>query len=386
MPTLNFELLHENFDYIMFLKFDIAQNLKEIKANEIVVALTTIYDDDRNTFVILTNRKEPPLYKERYDEYIYSFSCDFHHFRRLINNCAINKFDAKNLLFKLLDQTFNGNSNFKKILVKQIPIKSSQIFFTSKSDLIIPHRGNNKYLDNLLDFLNQLEGINVFAGIDQEITEELLMFKNNYPNALFYNFTPNPVGPYVIRNQLIKQGKSDIIFFQDSDDIPCADRFKRITDHMIRNNCQLCGSHEVNLNYFDQTVRAIRYPKNVMTALDEGPRHSLLHPTSAITRNAFNLCGKLSEERVFGNDTKFLLHSYFTLDNIRNIDEFLYIRRSHPGSLTASPDTNIDSPIRLNLLYKWMLDFELIKSGKLNLEDSSLKYEEPGFRFQIKTL
>ncbi|MET4138982.1 hypothetical protein [Pedobacter sp. UYP1] len=123
-----------------------------------------------------------------------------------------------------------------------------------------------------------------------------------------------------------------------------------------------------------------------MTALDEGPRHSLLHPTSAITRNAFNLCGKLLEERVFGNDTKFLLHSYFILDTIRNIDEFLYIRRSHPGSLTASPDTNMDSPIRLNLLYKWMLDFEMIKSGKLNLEDSSLKYEEPEFRFQIKTL
>jgi hypothetical protein len=155
---------------------------------------------------------------------------------------------------------------------------------------------------------------------------------------------------------------------------------------MLEIGCQLCGSHELRMDYFDRTVRAFRFPANVKTALAKEPGHPLLHPTSAITREAFYSCGRLSEERTFGNDTKFLLHSFFVLNDIRNVDEFLYIRRRRPGSLTTATETMIGSPLRRSLLHNWNSDFEWVKRGLMPLESSSLTYQGPAFRFNVKKI
>ena len=61
--------------------------------------------------------------------------------------------------------------------------------------------------------------------------------------------------------------KKELIFFQDSDDIPCAGRFEKMTGYINKNGSQLCGSHELRLDYFDKTVRAHRFPIDVMAAL-----------------------------------------------------------------------------------------------------------------------
>jgi hypothetical protein len=143
----------------------------------------------------------------------------------------------------------------------------------------------------------------------------------------------------VVRNRFIEQSCNDLVFFQDSDDTPSTDRFDKIATYMKSSGCQLCGSHELRLDYYNRTVQAIRFPLDVIAALKTGPWHSLLHPSSAIMRDAYYECGKLSEEQTFGNDTKFLLYSYFVLNNIKNIDKFLYIRKKHPHSLTTAPGT-----------------------------------------------
>lgn len=384
MMFLSFEFLEQDFDYILCLKSDHPLGIFNADIKSLIRSLEVIFYNDQGTFVVLTQRKEAPLYQASNDEFIYSFSCNFHHFRKMIRKHHRPAFSSENLLFELLNDIGNGNSNLHSIIVRQIPIGIAEVSGPNNCDVVIPHRGNIGYLRNLMLFLDKVKNIKVFVGIDQFMPGKVLAFRKDHPNASFYYFKPNPVGPYVIRNWLADEGRADFLFFQDSDDIPCADRFERLSTYMVKNSIPLCGSHEIKMDYFNRTVRAVRYPKNVIAALKDGPAHALLHPSSAMTRDAFYLCDRLSEDRIFANDTKFLYHCYFKLKTIQNIDEFLYIRRSHPGSLTTSPDTSIDSPVRVSLINRWVVDFTLAKLGVLKPEDSCLNYKGSKLRYDVK--
>jgi hypothetical protein len=386
MHFLSFEFLNEELDYLMLLKFDFPDSFASHHIPPLIQSLESIYNDEERTLVLLTNRKEPPLYSVKAGEYIYSFSCKLSHFKHTVYQCTATDFFNKNLLFEMLDTIFLGESCFTKILVRQIPIQASPKISQRDCDVVVPHRGDESYINNMLSFLNPLRNINVRVGIDMKMSTALWAIKDKYQDISFYLFHPNPVGPYVIRNYLISQGSRNLIFYQDSDDVPCSDRFERIAAYMDETGCELCGSHELRMDYFDRTVRAFRFPKDVKAALEKEPGHPLLHPTSAITREAFYRCGRLSEDRTFGNDTKFLLRSFFFLKDIRNVDEFLYIRRRRPCSLTTAPETMIGSPLRRKLLHSWNQDFVWVKSGQLPLESSSLIYQPPSFDYKVKKI
>lgn len=383
---LNFESDGEDYDYLLFLKFDHQRSYSIPNIDTLIASMELVYDDDETSLVVLTPRKKAPLYTAREDEFVYSFSCKFQYFKKL--TVAFDKASilSGNLLFEMLDQMSKDDSASKRILIRQIPSEVNRTVPIANYSIIIPHRGDNQYLRNVLSFLKHSDKGKIYVGIDQEVTEDLLQLKKDYVHVYFYGFTPGPVGPYVVRNRLIEQSNDELIFFQDSDDISCADRFEHLSDYMKKSDCQLCGSHELSLDYYERTVRAIRFPIDVTAALNDGPWHSLLHPASAITRRAFYDCGKLSEERTFGNDTKFLLNSFFILKNIKNIDEFFYIRKRHPGTLTTSVDTGIGSETRKKLTYVWNNDFELVKHGFLKLENSNLKYESSKFIFQVRKM
>ncbi|MCX2480970.1 glycosyltransferase family A protein [Pedobacter sp. MC2016-15] len=384
MLFFSFEFLNEKFDYILVLKFDFPTDLRDPDIAALIKALEKIYDKEENTFVILTYRQELPLYKEGPGEFIYSFSCSFENFKRLIAGYHNSAFLKKNLLYEILDNLIIHRLIFTKILVRQIPIIETELSFSIQPDVIIPHRGSNLYLRNLLFYMDHINGINVHIGIDQLMPGDSSKMSRKFPLFNFYSIEPNPVGPYVIRNWLIDHSESDIIFFQDSDDLPTSDRFAMLTDYIYKYQCQLCGSHEISVDSFNRTVRAVRFPADVKAALDYGPGHCLLHPASAILRSSFYHCGKLSEERRFGNDTKFLYNSYFILNTMKNIDEFLYIRRKRPNSLTTTPGIMIGSEARLALIRQWIEDFALIKQGSLKLENSSLVFTPTPYRFRVK--
>lgn len=384
MMFLSFEFLEQDFDYILCLKFDSPLDVFKPDMNGLTKSLEAIFDNDQDTFVVLTQRKKAPLYNTSNDEFIYSFSCNFHHFKKIIKCKDQARLFSENLLFELLIYIGNGYSYLNRIIVRQIPFGVDKVLTINHCDVIIPHRGQIAYLRNLMLFLNKLKNINVFVGIDEPLIEQNFEFRSSYPNIPFYSFKPNPIGPYVIRNWLINEGRSDFVVFQDSDDIPCADRFEQLSSFMTKNSIPFCGSHEIRMNYFNKTVQAIRYPKDVTTLLRNGPANALLNASCAIKRDAFYYCNRLSEDRIFANDTKFLYYSYFKLNKIGNIDEFLYIRRLYPGSLTTSPLTSIGSPIRRHLTNRWVVDFTLIKLGLLKLEDSCLNYNRSKRKFQVK--
>jgi hypothetical protein len=372
----------DNFDFVLFLKFDLPFHVNDHNDVNLRSDLELLLDDEPQLFILLTNYQEPPSYMLSSDEFIYSFSCGYNNFIELLTQCNLNWSDSSTFLFILLDQMFKAESALNRVVVRQLPILNLMNCYSIKCDVIIPHKGSNHFLEQMLFFLKHIENLNVYIGLDQDITEEIINIRRRFSSAFFYNFSPNPVGPYVIRNRLIEESSSNLLFFQDSDDIPCADRFNRLSQHMQDYDCELCGSHEIQMDYYTKSIRAIRYPANVTSSLKNGPGHSLLHPSSGITRDAFYLCDRLSEERIFGNDTKFLYHSYFSLNNIQNVDEFLYIRRLHPNSLTHTAQTGLTSPARIALLERLIADFNMVKSGRLDLQSSSLGYIGPRFPYK----
>jgi len=372
-------------EYLLFLKFDNHTSFVIPNLQELITSLGDIYDKVDSPFIILTPKKYAPVYTSSEDEYVYSFSCKVSLFNSLAQHPRLNgKLDSNQILFLLLDILISEELDHEDIFVKQIPFVTDLSNSSCISDVIIPHKGNTMFLKNTLASLKHVKGLCISVGIDEEITSETKKVMNQFPQVAFYHFQPNPVGPYVIRNRLIECSGRNLIFFQDSDDISCRDRFEVITDYMSNNTCELCGSHELRLDYYNRTVQSVRYPLDVSYALSSGPWHALLHPASAISRRSFYHCGKLSEERIFANDTKFLLKCFFHLRTIKNVDEFLYIRRKHPESLTNLEDTKLDSPARRDLLGLWITDFEHIKHGYTELMDSSLIFIPNSIRYEYK--
>ena len=369
---LNFNHLEEPFDYVLFLKLDTQPEIPEM-----VRSLDAVFLTDPNAFVLITPWKASPLLKESADEFIYSFSCNFNLFKEMLFTYGKSEFYSATFLFDILDYILLGKSGFNKIFARQLPFQNNPVLTVNPCAVIIPHKGNNNHLKALMFFLKQLNNLNVYVGIDQSVTNEMLELRKENSRAFFFAFEPYPVGPYIIRNKLIEESKDKLICFQDSDDIPCADRFTKLSDFVTANNCQFCGSYEIRMDFETKTLRAIRFPTDVMDALAKSAGHSLLYPTSMITRDAFYRNGKLSEERIFGNDTKFLYHSFFLLNRIQNIPEFLYIRRIRSGSLTSSAETGLASRIRSDLLITWVREFDRVKNGMVKLQNTSLVYIAP---------
>jgi len=374
------DVIDVEYEYLLFLKFDNHTEYSIPNLHDLIDSLDKIYSKIGSPFIILTPRITAPVLTASEDEFVYSFSCRIDLFNKLFKSILPkNSVSSTELLFELFDQLITNFLDHEDILVRQIPIIDDYVGSPTCGDVIIPHRGDNDFLHKALRLLTHIEGLCIFVGIDQEIKEQLKVIMDEFPHVNFYSFTPNPVGPYVVRNRLIESSTNNLQFFHDSDDISCKDRFEKIADYMNSNDCEYCGSHELRVNYYNRTLQSIRFPKDASQALGSAPWFPLLHPTSAITRDAFYKCGTLSEERIFGNDTKFLLNSFFYIPNINNVDEFLYIRRIHPGSLTTSEETKLGSPIRRQLAFWWNYDFQLIKMGLLELDKSSLTFSPTSF-------
>ncbi|MGN7202676.1 hypothetical protein ACTHQF_00270 [Pedobacter sp. SAFR-022] len=378
--TTNLGEINEDYDFLLFWKFDDPIETSITFLESIVFKLTQFHSKQTNALILLTSTKDQPLYEISYDELIYSFSCSFHACKDFLKS----QIDENKCLYSLLTSLFNGETPFTKIFVKEIPLKFEEAEQVNEIDIIIPHKGDFTFLTTLLKFMNESSKLHTYIGLDEDDSINVRNIVDNYPSSFVYEFSPNPVGPYIIRNSLIKEGKSELKCFQDSDDLPCYDRFGALSNFMSANNCDLCGSNEVRVDYFTETVQAIRYPRNVKMALENGPGHALLHPTSIISKKAYQSCGKFSEDKIFANDTQYLLRSFFILDCIMNINEFLYVRRRRPNSLTTAYTTRLNSPVRRKFLKMWNNDFQLIKDNQLLLENTSLQFMGPFVQAKIR--
>ena len=342
--------------------------------NESLESLWHEITDRENTLIILVPRRAAPELDPHFGEPVCSFLCSpdvVRMFLALAIDCW-----PESICFALLQAVANGIIHVDRLLVRQLPFKRLRAapLDGPPISLLMPHRGDPRHLRVALHYLSRTQGdrLKVRVGLDVEDCSTYGELGATFSAAEFFRFSPTPVGPYVIRQQLAESSHEPLLSLQDADDLSCFDRFTSLRSAMAAKNCGVCGSHELCLDEIRATVVPVRYPIDSSAALARCPNHALLHATLMIQRSVFFESGGLSTNHIVANDTQFLLRLFFTT-NLRNIDEFLYIRRRHAASLTNHPETVYDNPLRRQLNAQWTADFEAIKRGELKLEDSSLR-------------
>ena len=107
-----------------------------------------------------------------------------------------------------------------------------------KISFIIPAYKSENYIQECLDSILKVEGLDeyeILLGIDNclDTFNKVQEIKSSYKNLKIYWF-PKNVGPYVVKNTLVKQSKFNTICFFDSDDIMLSDYLHNFT-YFIKN-------------------------------------------------------------------------------------------------------------------------------------------------------
>lgn len=325
-----------------------------------------------NYFIYIVPNRKAPTRMWRFDGICNSFMTRVSTLRR--NMKTIKDTDISSvcyvLSFSILNSANHTDGFLATTLLASKPIQFHK-FINNECAIIISHHGKFNYLKTCLSYLNDFHKL-IYLGFDiNKVNSRIDALINKYKNIKYYISNFNKNGPYGIRHELIINSTENLCIFQDSDDVSCADRFNEIVSAFAYTNAEFIGSHEIRVDEIEECVKIYRYPLNVNEALNKAPNHCLLFPTSAIKKDSYQKIGGFSNYLRFGLDTQFLLRSHFQLE-IRNLDSFLYIRRRRKGSLTTHPKTALGTKIRLESLKQWKRDFGKIRSGKIEIDNSSI--------------
>lgn len=306
---------------------------------------------------LLIPRRSPPRFAYREDAPITSFCCTIGLLRDYV---ATGNSFAELSVFGLFTAAIARTERSLEIFAVQFPgpVAPALLAVTAeRSDWVIPHYGRADLLDVCLASVQQATGgtdcSSVLLAIDGPADATVARLATKYRVGRGYDAAIPRNGPYILRNTLLRMAETEIAFFQDSDDLACTNRAAAICAEFAREpDVGVVGSHEVRLDEVRQEVIPVRYPLDVSRALELGPSHALLHPTSAVRRELFFRSGGFSTFARHSMDTQLLLRSHFYF-RTRNVDEFLYVRRWHPGSLCTDETTGLGSLTRAELLVVW---------------------------------
>ena len=346
-------------------------------AGEIDDSITALWQEipcGETAFIALVPRMAAPQIDSSYGTPISSFLCSSEVFVRFLDggiDCV-----ARTLCFAVLRAIADGVLEVDRLLVRQIPFLQRRVYGreTAAKALVLPHRGDPAFLRAALKYIGKSTGnsLAIRVGLDVGDSVGYSAFLEEYPGVEFFDFSPAPVGPYVIRQELAERSPEPLLTLQDSDDLSCYDRFAALGDALAETGCDIVGSQELCLDEIRRLVQPVRFPLDSSAALALRANHALLHATLMTHRSAFFKAGGLSTDLIIASDTQFLLRAFFNT-SIRNVDEFLYIRRRHSRSLTNAPETVVDNPLRRRLGWEWNGDFDAIKRGELKMENSKLR-------------
>lgn len=337
------------------------------------------------SLLVLIPRKPAPDLEQRWDGDVASFIASVGLLRAFKKTNPAEDYSSYNLLYWALNNPSHG-VGFECL---QVPIQSKRPYRSTSQDIavqwIIPHKGPLFMLETCLRAVGESRGGADIVSVcfDEAATDDHRELAQRFPWAEFYRSEPHSNGPYVSRERFIRSGATPIVLFQDSDDAPTLSRRGVLVAALLESGADLIGSHELHVNEIWRKVMAIRYPLDASAALAAADGHTLLLPTSAGRRDAIRAAGGFSTIRTFNSDLEFVFRAFFSL-KLRNVDEFLYIRRSRAGSLTQAPETGILSPAREAHSAALRKDFERIKRRELALEGSVLKTQHRSDFEQIR--
>lgn len=381
---LNQHWITEGQDDAILAYFDI-NDLHRFGAEAIEFLRTC--DPTAAIFFFLLDRIAPPHLSCRNDGEVKSFACPIPTYRLI---CEHHHGIVAYSCYQAAKAMLDTNCAPARMQCLQLPVAAAPDVDPEHQDArcewIIPHAGN---LNLLHTCLASVVGValpldQVSICFDEAVSDPHHALASRFPAFRYLTSSPCGYGPYVARQHLSLESKADYLLFQDSDDVPCVGRRSRLEQELRHRQLDWVGSHELQVNELTRQVLAFRFPLNVTQALRDRPAHPLLFPTSMIRQAAFARTGGFSTHRTFGSDTEFLLRSYFLGVTMGNADEFLYVRRKRPGSLTTNPATALGGPVRLALDKGWKIAFAAIKRGKLELAQSALRLVQHDHFDQIK--
>lgn len=349
---------------------------KDGHEKEIVESLPAIAEIGRRSprFLLLIPQHSSPPAKRKPGRVISAIACDPGFFLGLAE-AATDKlgavpFHASIAAIEETDPEFN-------FLARQFPVRleSSAPVPAFSLRVIIPHRGDLYHIRNCLRrTLFAVQGLNasIHVALDEDPSPDHANLAAEFPTVHFWRVTPCGGGPYVPRHLLGLAATEDFVAFQDSDDVPTADRFRALLRHAAEERGDVVGSHVLDVHEDVHRVKAMRYPLDAVTPLMTKPQNTVFHPTTIVRTTALHKSGGFSTAHRMACDREFNLRSYLLGCNLRNTDEFLYIRRMRSDSLIHSPETGMRSEARKQLHTVWHRDYRRIMAAELALPDSSI--------------
>jgi glycosyltransferase involved in cell wall biosynthesis len=207
--------------------------------------------------------------------------------------------------------------------------------------VIIPAHGAAKYICECIgSIINQRTwlDIEILIGVDNcdSTKKELSKSKSFFPKdegkkiRVFETKESNNVGPYLIRNSLVKKATKPLVLFFDADDIMMLDMVTSVYS-LVRKGCFVRFPY---INFKD----------------GDGPSSGNFVPTVAegvfcCGVDLFNKIGGF-QPWLCGADSEFIKRSGKNKIRTLEIKYPLFYRRLHRNSLTNSPETGRNSKIR----------------------------------------
>jgi hypothetical protein len=211
---------------------------------------------------------------------------------------------------------------------------------------LVPYYDCAEWLPGAIEsLLAQTRPLDAVIVLDDASSEPPYAVARSYPSVTFVRAAQN-VGPYRMLQTAIDRTDFDAYLFQDADDLSHPERLAALLEVAAAQRADMVGSHEVQIDVAAPEARPREYPLDVNAALAGDPiAFALLHPTSLVSREALLAAGGLPGGLRFSGDVDFLWRAGHVA-RIVNADRHLYLRRRHPGSLTASRATGTGSPAR----------------------------------------
>lgn len=221
---------------------------------------------------------------------------------------------GKNILSKI-------NPNDKKVS-KQKPDLS----------IVVPTFENVEFLNSFLksiDVAKKNLQIELMVGIDNCLKTKDFVHKNfekfeDY--VTFYMFDKN-VGPYIIRNTLAKNSKSNNLLFVDSDDIVDKELLHKVSETLKKNKI-------VRFKFYNFVN------ENDLKIIEESNIHHFhsigqlgIHKNIFLEMNGY-------EDWICSADSEFKMREEKKGIKTKYLNDVLYYRRRHDNSLTTKPETN----------------------------------------------
>jgi hypothetical protein len=263
------------------------------------------------------------------------------------------------------------------ILAPQLPLVARPMLPVPNTPVrvVIPHRGDLAHLRNCLHRVAKAgEGLDlrVSVALDEDERPEHEALVRSFPAVQFFRVTPSGGGPYVPRHLLGMAAQEPMVVFQDSDDVPTRDRFRILLATAAARNSDVVGSHVLDVHEDVLRVKAMRYPLDAIAPLIRKPQNTVFHPATLVRTEALRAAEGFSTVRRMACDREFNLRAFFLSLDLRNVDDFLYVRRMRSDSLIHSADTGMKSAARKQLHEMWHEDFRRILAAEIDVRGSSI--------------